>query len=89
MCSTVCVQVMSLTNLPWTCKPVYGFISDAFPIMGYRRRPYIFLAGLVGSAAWFFMSTWVEGNTFRKFSTVSSILASHAKYMRALTFENL
>jgi hypothetical protein len=35
------------------------------------------------------MSTWVEGNTFRKFSTVSSILALHGKYMRALTFENL
>ena len=29
-------QVMSMTNLPWTCKPLYGFISDAFPIMGYR-----------------------------------------------------
>lgn len=54
-------QVMSMTNLPWTCKPIYGFVSDAFPIFGYRRRPYIFLAGLVGAAAWFFMSTWVTG----------------------------
>ena len=54
-------QVMSLTNLPWTCKPVYGFVSDAFPILGYRRRPYIFIAGLVGAAAWFFMGTLVTG----------------------------
>lgn len=30
-------QVMSMTNLPWTCKPIYGFVSDAFPIMGYRQ----------------------------------------------------
>ena len=50
-----------MTNLPWTCKPIYGFVSDIFPIFGYRRRPYIFAAGLVGSAAWFFMSTWVTG----------------------------
>jgi len=30
-------QVMSMTNLPWTCKPIYGFVSDAFPIFGYRQ----------------------------------------------------
>ena len=41
-------QIMSMTNLPWTCKPIYGFVSDLFPIFGYRRRPYIFLAGLTG-----------------------------------------
>jgi len=54
-------QIMSMTNLPWTCKPIYGFVSDAFPIFGYRRRPYIFIAGVIGSAAWYFMSTWVTG----------------------------
>lgn len=30
-------QVMSMTNIPWTCKPIYGFVSDAFPIFGYRQ----------------------------------------------------
>ncbi len=67
----------SLTTLPWTCKPLYGFISDGYPvstdpcqaphpplalarlltpcrprqIMGYRRKPYLFLAGVVGRFA--------------------------------------
>lgn len=26
--------VMSLTALPWTIKPLYGFLSDGWPIMG-------------------------------------------------------
>eukprot|EP00286_Rhodomonas_abbreviata_P021817 CAMPEP_0181304330 /NCGR_PEP_ID=MMETSP1101-20121128/9093_1 /TAXON_ID=46948 /ORGANISM="Rhodomonas abbreviata, Strain Caron Lab Isolate" /LENGTH=489 /DNA_ID=CAMNT_0023410081 /DNA_START=119 /DNA_END=1588 /DNA_ORIENTATION=- len=53
--------VSSLTNLPWTCKPLYGFVSDAYPVFGYRRRPYIFLAGLLGSLSWVLMWWWVDG----------------------------
>jgi len=34
--------------LPWTVKPIYGFLSDAFPLFGYRRRSYLVLAGLLG-----------------------------------------
>lgn len=53
--------VSSLTSLPWTCKPIYGFISDAFPIFGYRRKPYIFLAGLAGCISWVLMWCAVDG----------------------------
>jgi folate/biopterin transporter len=53
--------VSSLTNLPWTCKPIYGFISDAFPIGGYRRKPYLFIAGVMGFASWVAMSLLVNG----------------------------
>ena len=35
-------------TLPWTVKPIYGFLSDGFPIFGYRRRSYLVLAGLTG-----------------------------------------
>eukprot|EP00591_Stephanopyxis_turris_P006439 CAMPEP_0195530070 /NCGR_PEP_ID=MMETSP0794_2-20130614/32810_1 /TAXON_ID=515487 /ORGANISM="Stephanopyxis turris, Strain CCMP 815" /LENGTH=500 /DNA_ID=CAMNT_0040661483 /DNA_START=426 /DNA_END=1928 /DNA_ORIENTATION=- len=34
--------------LPWTIKPVYGFLSDGVPLFGYRRRSYIVIAGLLG-----------------------------------------
>ncbi|KAL7546954.1 hypothetical protein ACHAWF_010304 [Thalassiosira exigua] len=34
--------------VPWTIKPLYGFLSDGFPIGGYRRRSYLALAGAVG-----------------------------------------
>lgn len=34
--------------IPWTIKPLYGFISDSCPILGFRRRPYLIVAGLTG-----------------------------------------
>lgn len=38
----------TISGLPWATKPVYGFITDSFPICGMRRRPYLILAGLLG-----------------------------------------
>jgi folate/biopterin transporter len=35
----------SMMTLPWTLKPLYGFMSDNFPIFGYRRKSYVLLAG--------------------------------------------
>lgn len=32
-----------LASIPWCLKPIYGFISDSFPIFGYRRKPYIMI----------------------------------------------
>lgn len=39
----------SLTNLPWMLKPLYGFASDLWPILGYRRKSYIFLSAVISS----------------------------------------
>lgn len=39
---------LGILVLPWTIKPLYGFLSDGFPIFGYRRRSYLVLAGIVG-----------------------------------------
>lgn len=39
----------AVTYMPFMWKPVFGWISDTFPIMGYRRIPYIMLTSL-GSA---------------------------------------
>ena len=39
---------MGILALPWSIKPLYGFLSDGFPIFGYRRRSYLVLAGVVG-----------------------------------------
>ncbi len=49
-----------ITLVPWTIKPLYGWISDSFPIAGYRRRPYLVLAGTFGSLAWFGMAVWAN-----------------------------
>ena len=36
-----------LMTLPWCFKVVYGFISDGFPIMGQRRKPYFIIGYLI------------------------------------------
>jgi folate/biopterin transporter len=41
-----------LFALPWTIKPVYGFLSDGFPLWGYRRKTYLMAAGILGSASY-------------------------------------
>ncbi len=52
--------LMGIAALPWVVKPVFGFISDGLPIFGYKRRPYLILAGLLGVAAWLYLATSVH-----------------------------
>lgn len=52
--------LLGISILPWTIKPVFGFISDGLPIAQYRRRPYLVLAGLLGTVAWLAMATVVQ-----------------------------
>lgn len=52
--------LVGIAMIPWTVKPLYGMISDSFPIAGYRRRPYLVLSSLLGSFAWLSMAMVVE-----------------------------
>ena len=41
--------LLSLLMLPWMVKPIYGVVSDFFPLFGYRRKSYLTLAyGMAG-----------------------------------------
>ena len=51
--------LMGIAALPWTIKPVFGFLSDGLPILRYRRRPYLILSGILGAIAWLSMATIV------------------------------
>ncbi len=56
-------KVAALTGLaafPWVIKPLFGFLSDGFPLFGYRRRSYLIISGLLGCFAWFAMATFVD-----------------------------
>ncbi|MEM9218079.1 MAG: folate/biopterin family MFS transporter [Cyanobacteria bacterium P01_F01_bin.150] len=57
---TQVATMMGVVMIPWVIKPLFGFISDGVPILGYRRRPYLILAGLAGAIAWISMATWVH-----------------------------
>jgi len=79
---------MGILALPWTIKPLYGFLSDGFPIFGYRRRSYLVLAGVVGflsysSLAWGLGVDGTEGadissNSVALAVTLISLLLSSA-----------
>ncbi|KAL8047960.1 hypothetical protein ABFS82_07G032900 [Erythranthe guttata] len=52
--------ISGISSLPWLVKPLYGFISDSFPLFGYRRRSYLVLSGLLGAFSWSLMATFVD-----------------------------
>ena len=37
--------LFSLMTIPWTCKILYGLISDNIPIMGSKRKSYVIING--------------------------------------------
>ena len=43
---------LTVLNLPWIIKPVYGIVSDFLPIFGYRRKSYLVLANLAAAGAY-------------------------------------
>ncbi len=65
--------MMGIAALPWTIKPLFGFMSDGLPIFGYRRRPYLILSGLVGVSAWVSLATVVHTATA---ATVAIVITS-------------
>lgn len=44
--------IFSITTIPWVIKPLWGFISDTFPIFGYRRKSYLIILSLIHSFFW-------------------------------------
>jgi hypothetical protein len=43
---------LTVLNLPWIIKPVYGIVSDFLPLFGYRRKSYLVLANLAAAGAY-------------------------------------
>ena len=44
--STQYIRVM--ITIAWLVKPLYGLITDNWPIFGYQRKGYLFISGLIG-----------------------------------------
>lgn len=49
----------SVAFFPWNLKPLYGLISDNFPIAGYHRKPYIVLCEVGAALSLFCTGTFV------------------------------
>ncbi len=52
--------LLGIVALPWIIKPIFGLVSDGLPIFGYRRRPYLILAGILGTLSWVSLATIVH-----------------------------
>lgn len=52
------MDLSSLLTIPWMIKPLYGWLSDAFPLWGYRRKSYMIASGILGviTALWIGLS---------------------------------
>ena len=35
--------IYSIVSIPWLFKPIFGYISDTYPIFGYRRKSYLLI----------------------------------------------
>lgn len=55
--------INSITIFPLIFKPVFGLITDMYPIFGYRRKIYIIVCGIVESLSWLAMS-FIAHSTF-------------------------
>ena len=40
---------LTVLNLPWFIKPLYGAVSDFVPVFGYRRKTYLVLANALAA----------------------------------------
>lgn len=47
---------LTVLNLPWIIKPVYGVVSDFVPLFGYRRKAYLILSNALAAAAFFWVT---------------------------------
>ena len=51
---------LTLFNLPWVIKPVYGLISDFVPLFGYRRKSYLVLVSVAATAGYLWAARITE-----------------------------
>lgn len=49
----------AVLTMPWMIKPLYGLISDYFPLFGYRRKSYLLLLNLAATGGFL----WLTGTS--------------------------
>jgi predicted MFS family arabinose efflux permease len=50
---------VTVFNLPWIIKPVYGLISDFLPLFGYRRKSYLIIVNVAAIAGYYWVTRLV------------------------------
>src|SRR5215472_19247400 len=53
---------LTIFNLPWVIKPLYGAVSDFIPLFGYRRKSYLVLVNVAAIGAFVWVALTTEPN---------------------------
>lgn len=72
-------ELSALTGLfvlPWTIKPLYGFLSDGFPLFGYRRKSYLIVAGIIGGISYGVLSYGTFWESLSPEASISGTVAA-------------
>ncbi|TDH67262.1 hypothetical protein CCR75_002426 [Bremia lactucae] len=70
---TTVVSATVLVQIPWCYKMFFGVISDCFPILGYRRRPYMVLGWVFCIAILLIMAAMTTPDPYYGDSTMHRI----------------
>ena len=70
----------TVASLAWVIKPLWGYLSDNYPIFGYRRKSYLVGMSLIASSAWFLMAYYSFIGTYGYYNLLFIFLISGAAY---------
>jgi MFS family permease len=80
---------VTLFNLPWIIKPVYGLISDFVPLFGYRRKSYLLLANVAAIAGFLWVTQLsAPGDLFVALMITAYAMAISSTLCGAVLVEN-
>jgi MFS family permease len=48
---------ITLFNVPWIIKPIYGLVSDFIPLFGYRRKSYLVIVNIAAIIGYLWAAT--------------------------------
>ncbi|PKU66526.1 probable folate-biopterin transporter 2 [Dendrobium catenatum] len=74
-----------ITSLPWIIKPLWGLLTDILPVAGYRRRPYLILAGLLGAIS--MLIIWLEKDLFTMLALLLLTIANAGSAIADVTID--
>src|SRR5438477_5867550 len=74
----------TIVLVPWLIKPVYGLISDAFPLFGRRRKSYFLLTSALATLSR--LAPWLHGEpTYRSLAIGLFVLGPRIALTALLT----
>ncbi len=80
---------LSVLDVPWIIKPLYGVISDFIPLFGYRRRSYLLLSNTAAIVAFVWVTQIIAPGVLIFALTLTSIaMAISSTLCGALLVEN-